>query len=128
MVGMGTSAGGGGGPGLLFLPGPTGPYAVGMTSLWLTDASRPDPWATEVSARELMVSLWYPAEPSETASQLGPRESRRLEGSVDRLECSERVVAGLDWRVGEAVRGGEVDGVELRERGRRLVAHGECAQ
>ena len=57
-----------GGPGLLFLPEPTGPYGVGMTSLWLTDASRPDPWATEVSVRELMVSLWYPAEPSD-----GPR-------------------------------------------------------
>jgi dienelactone hydrolase len=68
MGGVGTLAGGGGGRGLLFLPEPTGPGAVGMTSLWLTDASRPDPWATEVSARELMVSLWYPAEPSD-----GPR-------------------------------------------------------
>ena len=29
MGGMGTLAGGGGGPGLLFLPQPTGPYAVG---------------------------------------------------------------------------------------------------
>lgn len=43
------------------LPAPTGPCPVGTTSLWLTDASRPDPWATGVSARELMVSLWYPA-------------------------------------------------------------------
>ena len=43
------------------LPQPTGPGPVGITSLWLTDASRPDPWAPGVTARELMVSLWYPA-------------------------------------------------------------------
>ena len=43
------------------LPVPTGPCPVGTTSLWLTDTSRPDPWAAGVTARELMVSLWYPA-------------------------------------------------------------------
>jgi len=43
------------------LPEPTGPRPVGTTSLWLTDTSRPDPWAAGVTARELMVSLWYPA-------------------------------------------------------------------
>jgi dienelactone hydrolase len=45
----------------VWLPEPTGPYPVGTTSLWLIDTSRPDPWAAEVTARELMVSLWYPA-------------------------------------------------------------------
>ena len=44
-----------------YLPEPTGPCPVGTRSLWLTDTSRPDPWAAEVTARELMVSLWYPA-------------------------------------------------------------------
>ena len=44
-----------------FLPEPTGPCPVGTTSLWLTDTSRPDPWVAGVTARELMVSLWYPA-------------------------------------------------------------------
>ncbi len=43
------------------LPVPTGPCPVGTASLWLTDTSRPDPWAAVVTARELMVSLWYPA-------------------------------------------------------------------
>jgi predicted dienelactone hydrolase len=43
------------------LPEPTGPCPVGTTSLWLTDTSRPDPWAAGANARELMVSLWYPA-------------------------------------------------------------------
>jgi dienelactone hydrolase len=65
MGGMGTSADAGDvptgqGP-VLCLPQPTGPYPAGTTSLWLTDASRRDPWAAGVAARELMVSLWYPA-------------------------------------------------------------------
>jgi dienelactone hydrolase len=44
-----------------YLPEPTGQCPAGTTSLWLTDTSRPDPWAPGVTARELMVSLWYPA-------------------------------------------------------------------
>jgi dienelactone hydrolase len=45
-----------------FLPAPTGSQPVGTTSLYLKDASRPDPWVPTVKYRELMVSLWYPAE------------------------------------------------------------------
>jgi dienelactone hydrolase len=66
---MGTSAGGSdalAAPGHpISLPDPTGPHAVGTTSLHLTDTSRSDPWAVGVTARELMVSLWYPAAPSD---------------------------------------------------------------
>ncbi|MET8156642.1 alpha/beta hydrolase [Sphaerisporangium sp. NPDC005289] len=51
-----------------YLPAPTGPHPVGTTSLYLKDASRPDPWVPEAGARELMVSLWYPA-----TSRSGPR-------------------------------------------------------
>jgi dienelactone hydrolase len=60
-----------------YLPEPTGPGPVGTTSLWLQDASRPDPWAAGVSARELMVSLWYPATPSDgrRAQYMTPAES-----------------------------------------------------
>jgi dienelactone hydrolase len=65
MGGMGISADAGDAPAgqgpTLYLPEPTGPSPVGTTSLWLTDTSRPDPWAAGVSARELMVSVWYPA-------------------------------------------------------------------
>ncbi|GII93631.1 alpha/beta hydrolase family protein [Sinosporangium siamense] len=50
------------------LPQPTGPRAVGTTTLHLVDDSRPDPWAPEEKARELMVSLWYP-----TKATSGPR-------------------------------------------------------
>ncbi len=61
-----------------YLPEPTGPCPVGTTSLCLTDVSRPDPWAAGVSARELMVSLWYPAAPSDgrRAPYMAPAESR----------------------------------------------------
>jgi dienelactone hydrolase len=59
------------------LPEPTGPHPVGTTSLHLTDVSRPDPWAAGVSARELMISLWYPAVPSDgpRAPYMTPAES-----------------------------------------------------
>ncbi|MFC4529475.1 alpha/beta hydrolase family protein [Sphaerisporangium dianthi] len=43
------------------LPAPTGPRPVGTTALHLTDTSRPDPWNLDVKARELKVTLWYPA-------------------------------------------------------------------
>jgi hypothetical protein len=69
---MGTSAGAGDAPAgprpAPYLPAPTGPSPVGTTSLHVTDTSRPDPWAEGVNARELMVSLWYPA-----TSPDGPR-------------------------------------------------------
>jgi predicted dienelactone hydrolase len=60
------------------LPEPTGEYPVGVTSLYLKDASRPDPWAAGVNIRELMVSLWYPAAPSDgpRAPYMTPAESR----------------------------------------------------
>ncbi|MET7338363.1 alpha/beta hydrolase [Nonomuraea sp. NPDC005650] len=45
----------------LHIPEPTGKLPVGVTSLHLKDTSRPDPWVPSVKARELMVSLWYPA-------------------------------------------------------------------
>ena len=60
-----------------YLPEPTGPSPVGTTSLYLKDVSRPDPWAVGVSARELMVSLWYPATSSggQRAQYMTPAES-----------------------------------------------------
>jgi dienelactone hydrolase len=45
--------------------------------LYLKDVSRPDPWAAGVNVRELMVSLWYPATPSDgqRARYMTPAES-----------------------------------------------------
>jgi predicted dienelactone hydrolase len=48
----------------LALPDPTGPHRIGTISLHLIDTARSEPWATGRPARELMVQLWYPAEPA----------------------------------------------------------------
>ncbi|WP_302893345.1 alpha/beta hydrolase family protein [Actinomadura luzonensis] len=42
------------------IPRPTGLYHVGRDTLHLVDTGRPDPWVP-TTARELMVSLYYPA-------------------------------------------------------------------
>ncbi|MFD0415456.1 alpha/beta hydrolase family protein [Streptomyces sp. NPDC127108] len=72
----------------LRLPKPTGPRAVGRTSLHLTDHSRRDPWVPRSGDRELMVSLYYPARkgtgtPATYMSVKGARlflEDRGIEG------------------------------------------------
>ncbi|OUC97784.1 alpha/beta hydrolase [Streptosporangium minutum] len=63
-----------------YLPEPTGSHPVGTTSLYLKDTSRPDPWVPSVKARELMVSLWYPAKSPgrKRAPYMTPKESELL--------------------------------------------------
>ncbi|MFG2146253.1 alpha/beta hydrolase family protein [Streptomyces sp. NPDC048696] len=46
------------------LPRPTGPHAVGRSTLHLVDTRRADPWAPAAGARQLMVSMYYPARPA----------------------------------------------------------------
>ncbi|RKT53003.1 alpha/beta hydrolase family protein [Saccharothrix australiensis] len=48
------------------LPPPSGAASVGTTDLHLVDAGRPDPWHPE-RGRELMVTVSYPALPSDAA-------------------------------------------------------------
>jgi dienelactone hydrolase len=72
-----------------YLPEPTGPCPVGTTSLWLTDTSRPDPWALGVTARELMVSLWYPAAPSDG------RRARYMTSAESELLLASRSITGV---------------------------------
>jgi dienelactone hydrolase len=90
---VGTSAGAGAAqgrrPSLLSLPEPTGSWPVGTTSLHLTDTSRPDPWAAGVTERELMVSLWYPATPSD-----GPR-ARYMTPAESSLQLTTRGITGV---------------------------------
>jgi dienelactone hydrolase len=78
-----------GGMGTLCLPQPTGPRPVGTTSLWLTDTSRPDPWAAEVNARELMVSLWYPA------AAPGGRPAPYMTPAESELQLASRGITGI---------------------------------
>ena len=93
MGGMGTSADAGdapAGPGHTpSLPEPTGPCPVGTTSLCLKDVSRPDPWAAGVNARELMVSLWYPATPA------GGRRARYMTPAESELQLTGRGITGV---------------------------------
>ena len=58
-------------------------------SVCLKDVSRPDPWAAGVNARELMVSLWYPAAPSN-----GPR-ALYMTPAESRLQLTSRDVTGV---------------------------------
>jgi dienelactone hydrolase len=64
----------------LRLSAPTGRYAVGATELYLKDTSRPDPWVPEQTARELMVTLWYPTDTRQgtRTEYLSAEESRLL--------------------------------------------------
>ncbi|WP_327580589.1 alpha/beta hydrolase [Nonomuraea sp. NBC_00507] len=59
------------------LPAPTGAHPVGTTAVYMKDTSRPDPWNLDVDARELKVTLWYPAKQrdGERAPYMTPKES-----------------------------------------------------
>ena len=99
MGGMGSSADASDAPGHEpYLPEPTGPSPVGTTSLYLKDVSRPDPWAAGVNTRELMVSLWYPAVPSDgrRAPYMTPAESE--------LQLTSRGITGVPPDVLSTVR------------------------
>lgn len=65
----------------LEVPRPTGPYATGRDTLHLTDRSRPDPWVPAAGARQLMVSVHYPARPgggTTTAPYMTTDEARLM--------------------------------------------------
>jgi hypothetical protein len=89
-----------------YLPEPTGPCPVGTTSLWLTDTSRPDPWAVGVTARELMVSLWYPA-----ATPDG-RRARYMTPAESELQLTSRGITGVPPDMLSTVRTNAADGAE----------------
>ena len=46
----------------LTLVPPTGSYPIGTVALHLVDHSRRDPWLPVARPRELMISVWYPAQ------------------------------------------------------------------
>jgi predicted dienelactone hydrolase len=62
------------------LPAPTGAHPVGTTALYLKDTSRPDPWNLDADARQLKVTLWYPARQrdGQRAPYMTPKESELL--------------------------------------------------
>ncbi len=118
MGGMGTSADAGdalAGPGHTpCLPEPTGPYPVGTTSLCLKDISRPDPWAAGVNARELMVSLWYSATPSDG------RRARYMTPAESELQLTSRGITGVPQDALSTVRANAVSDATPAGRQRSL--------
>jgi len=53
------------------LPAPTGHWPIGTVDLHLIDRTRHDPLMPSKPFRELMVSVWYPAEMFSTATVAG---------------------------------------------------------
>ncbi|MEV4638145.1 lipase [Actinoplanes sp. NPDC049548] len=94
-------------PPTLSLSPPTGPLPVGVTTTYLRDDSRADPWVPS-RRRELMVSLWYPAasKVTATAPYVTPRESELILQGLHRTEfpgdalSTVRTNAGPDARPG----------------------------
>lgn len=81
----------------LRLPGPSGPYDVGVTTLHLVDASRVDPWKAGVP-REVMTSVYYPARDVRhypIAPQLSPGAVEWFE-RID-VQVHSLPTANVDW-------------------------------
>jgi hypothetical protein len=116
MGGMGSSADAGDARGQTpSLPEPTGPGPVGTTSLYLKDVSRPDPWAEGVNARELMISLWYPAVPAD-----GPR-ARYMTAAESELQLTSRGITGVPTDALSTVRTNAVSDARLTARGHSAI-------
>jgi hypothetical protein len=100
------------------LPAPTGRQGVGVVELHLVDAGRPDPWHPD-RAREVMVSVWYPAErgPGGHRGAPAPWLSPGVVPSVEAQAVPAGIPLGaLDWggvrthaRVGAPVAAGVGD-------------------
>ncbi|WP_327092073.1 alpha/beta hydrolase [Nonomuraea sp. NBC_01738] len=96
------------------LPEPTGPSPVGMTSLYLKDTSRPDPWVAGSTARELMVSLWYPAKAK------GHRRVRYMTPKESELFLRSAGITGVPYDAMSRTRTNAYSDVEPAGRGRGL--------
>ncbi|MBE1531847.1 alpha/beta hydrolase family protein [Actinomadura algeriensis] len=95
------------------LPAPTGRFAVGTVAVHLVDRDRRDPWKPE-RARELMVSLWYPAGRggSGPAPQMTPKAAAHFGSATGAGTINLGVPAGAaDWgaTVGAARTGAPLD-------------------
>ncbi len=70
------------------LPKPSGPYEIGTVSMYLVDEDRAETYGPEPGGpRELMIQVWYPADPDPDAEpgpwtddldQIGPANAERL--------------------------------------------------
>ncbi|MFE2936244.1 alpha/beta hydrolase family protein [Streptomyces sp. NPDC059278] len=78
----------------LALPAPTGKYAVGRDSLHLVDKGRRDPWVPKAGDRELMVSMYYPAQKvtGKTAPYMGTKGAQAFLKQME-LEIPAKVLS-----------------------------------
>ncbi|WDH80498.1 FtsX-like permease family protein [Paenibacillus urinalis] len=72
------------------LPKPKGNYVIGVTELHLVDTERIDPWVNQLQ-RELMISIWYPAE-----KESEQRAAYMHEGAAMHYDEEEIPSIGLD--------------------------------
>jgi predicted dienelactone hydrolase len=80
------------------LPKPTGPYQVGTRIIYLKDTSRIEDQGTQPGLpRELMVQIWYPADPSNNHLAVYQRRSETTLGTSYRsvLSTNSRVDAPI---------------------------------
>lgn len=82
----------------LRLPAPTGPHRLGVTSLYLVNRSRRDPWGS-IAVREVMVSVFYPAR-TVHGRRVAPQMTAGAAAAVphiDPLFHKELPTSGVDW-------------------------------
>lgn len=82
------------------LPAPTGPFPVGVTTLYLVDRDRSDPWDPTIPVRELMVTVFYPARTVRgypRAPQMTRCAAKSFAGLVPFRVHPELPEAGVDW-------------------------------
>ncbi|WP_433164761.1 alpha/beta hydrolase family protein [Kribbella sp. CA-247076] len=79
----------------LRFPRPSGPFPVGTTELHLVDRERDDPYVPG-RARELMISIWYPARAGGAPAPYLPPLTAKLygEGAAQALQ---QPVDAVDW-------------------------------
>ncbi|WP_051823283.1 acetylhydrolase [Streptomyces sp. NRRL S-1448] len=81
------------------LPAPTGPYRLGVTTLYLVDPSRHDPWDHRLTRRELMITVRYPARTvagHPVAPQMTPGAAQVFAGLDPRFHPG-LPTSGVDW-------------------------------
>jgi dienelactone hydrolase len=81
------------------LPAPTGPHRIGITTLYLVDRSRPDPWNPEIPVREVMATVLYPAR-TVLGHPLAPQMSTGAAAAfalIAPLGHPQLPAAGVDW-------------------------------
>lgn len=71
--------------GAISLPALTGSFSIGLKKYHFKDLNRKDPYLDENLARELMVSLYYPADKSSNSAEVPYLESRMLKYYRDEM-------------------------------------------